>query len=139
MAGFIGGGVPNNPFASAPPPSATSREQLETNIIRSLLVSYYAIVRKNLLDTVPKAIMHFLVNSVRANIQEELVIELYKEDEFSEMLREADDAVKRRSDCETLVRTLEKAHRVVEELRSVPFEGASYDSFASRSPYSQYQ
>ena len=52
-------------------------------------------MRKNLLDTVPKAIMHFLVNSVRANIQEELVIELYKEDEFKEMLREADDAVRR--------------------------------------------
>ena len=53
-------------------------------------------MRKNLLDSVPKAIMHFLVNSVRANIQEELVIELYREDEFADMLREADDAVRRR-------------------------------------------
>ena len=66
-----------------------------TKVIRSLLVSYFSIVKKNLQDSVPKAIMHFLVNSVRANIQEELVIELYREDEFAEMLREADDAVRR--------------------------------------------
>ena len=62
-------------------------------------MSYYGIVRKNLLDSVPKAIMHFLVNSVRANIQEELVIELYREEEFSDMLREADDVRRRRRHC----------------------------------------
>ena len=105
-----------------------NREQLETDIIRSLLVSYYGIVRKNLLDSVPKAIMHFLVNSVRANIQEELVIELYREDEFADMLREADDAVRRRADCVKLVGTLERAQRVVDELRAMPIEGALLDS-----------
>ena len=104
-----------------------NREQLETDIIRSLLVSYYGIVRKNLLDSVPKAIMHFLVNSVRANIQEELVIELYREDEFTEMLREADDAVRRRQDCMRLATTLEKAQRVLDELRAMPIEGALLD------------
>ena len=109
------------------PPRAQmgNREQLETDIIRSLLVSYYGIVRKNLLDSVPKAIMHFLVNSVRANIQEELVIELYREDEFTDMLREADDAVRRREDCVRLVSTLEKAQRVVDELRAMPVEGGT--------------
>ena len=104
-----------------------NREQLETDIIRSLLVSYYGIVRKNLLDSVPKAIMHFLVNSVRANIQEELVIELYREDDFTEMLKEADDAVRRRQDCVRLVGTLEKAQRVLDELRAMPIEGALLD------------
>ena len=79
-------------------------------------------MRKNLLDSVPKAIMHFMVNSVRSNIQEELVIELYKEDEFAEMLREADDAVRRRDEAVALVGQLEKAQRVVDELRALPID-----------------
>ena len=97
-----------------------AREQLETDIIRSLLVSYYGIVRKNLLDSVPKAIMHFLVNSVRANVQEELVIALYKEDEFADMLCEADDTVRRRDEASKLVASLERASRIFDELRAMP-------------------
>ena len=121
--------MPANPFQTPPPPPASSpasamrangtREQLETDIIRSLLVSYYGIVRKNLQDSVPKAIMHFLVNAVRGNIQNELVAELYKEGEFDEMLKETDDAVRRRKDCAALVGALERAQRVVDEMRSM--------------------
>ena len=107
-----------------------TREKLETDIIRSLLVSYYGIVRKNLLDSVPKAIMHFLVNSIRTNIQEELVIELYREDEFSDMLKEADDAVRKRDEAGKLVSTLERASRIFDELRAMPIEGAMLETLS---------
>ena len=72
----------------AQPPVPQSREAIETEIIRSLLVSYFAIVKKNLQDSVPKAIMHFLVNQCKAGFQNELVAELYREDEFEQMLCE---------------------------------------------------
>ena len=52
------------------------------------------------------------------------MIELYKEDEFSEMLQEDADAVRKRDECYKTVATLEKAHRVVDELRAMPIEGA---------------
>lgn len=60
--------------------------------------------------------------------QEELVIELYREDEFTEMLREADDAVRRRQEVTALIATLERAQRVVDELRAMPIEGAVLES-----------
>ena len=44
-----------------------------------LIKSYFLIVRKNIQDSVPKAIMHFLVNYVQDNLQSELVSHLYKQ------------------------------------------------------------
>lgn len=44
-------------------PSETHSEQgtIEITVTKLLLRSYYGIVRKNIEDSVPKAIMHFLV------------------------------------------------------------------------------
>ena len=43
---------------------------------RSLMSSYYDIVRKNFMDLVPKAIMHFLVLFAKDRIESELVEQL---------------------------------------------------------------
>ncbi|VFQ62961.1 unnamed protein product [Cuscuta campestris] len=44
-----------------PSENHTEQEAIEINIIKLLLRSYYNIVRKNIKDYVPKAIMYFLV------------------------------------------------------------------------------
>ena len=103
--------------ARPPPPPQHSREAIETDIIRSLLVSYFGIVKKNLQDAVPKAIMHFLVNQTKTGFQNELVAELYREGEFEQMLCEAPETVRRRKECADVVRALEKAVDVLGELR----------------------
>ena len=43
-------------------PPLTERERIETDLIRSLISSYFLIVRESIQDLVPKAIMHLLVN-----------------------------------------------------------------------------
>lgn len=39
-------------------PQLSMREEMETNLIRSLICSYFAIVRQTIQDLVPKAVMH---------------------------------------------------------------------------------
>merc|ERR1712232_68460 len=84
----------NNPFQSSPggpitlmmPTSirATSpmnqKEKFETELIKQLISSYFDIVCTNICDTIPKTIMHFLVNTSKANMQNQLVEHLYKEE-----------------------------------------------------------
>ena len=56
----------------------TDRELIETAVIKTLIQSYYNIVRKNICDLIPKAIMAFLVNQSKAELQSELVRAMYK-------------------------------------------------------------
>jgi dynamin 1-like protein len=55
--------VPDSMRQTDVPP--TERERVEMEIIKSLIESYFRIVRKNFIDMVPKTIMYFLVNHVR--------------------------------------------------------------------------
>ncbi|KAG1126176.1 hypothetical protein G6F61_002193 [Rhizopus arrhizus] len=66
----------------------TDKEELEIQLIRTLITSYFNIVKKNIQDLVPKSIMHLLVNHSRESIQNRLVSTLYKEEIFDELLQE---------------------------------------------------
>lgn len=57
------GGFLQPPVILKPSENQTEQEALEIAITKLLLKSYYDIVRKNVEDSVPKAIMHFLVLS----------------------------------------------------------------------------
>lgn len=56
-------------------------------------------MRKSIQDSVPKAIMHFLVNFVKNNLQSELVTHLYKSESVEELLNESEHISKRRKDA----------------------------------------
>ena len=66
----------------------TSRGEMETKIIKNLIVSYFNIVRKNINDSVQKTTMTFLINQSKNNALKELVSVLYKEKDISELLVE---------------------------------------------------
>ena len=113
--------VPDTMRQTDAPPS--DRERVETEIIKSLIESYFSIVRKNYIDSVPKTIMYFLVNHVKDELQNELVSELYREAEIGHLMREADDIAQRRRTCVEMKELLEKALEIVNEVRD-------YNSFA---------
>jgi len=95
----------------------TPQEKFETQLIQELISSYFGIVCKNLQDTVPKSIMHFLVSTSKTNMQNELVKHLYKEDLLEELLEENPEIATRRKRCKEMLDALMKANAVLMELR----------------------
>eukprot|EP00166_Cyanidium_caldarium_P000202 ctg_1073.g448 len=68
------------------------RDKDDIELIRTLLASYFDVVRVNMMDLVPKAIMCFLVVRARDRMQSRLVSELYKPERFDGGAAAARDA-----------------------------------------------
>ena len=107
--------VPTNMKQTDIPPS--DRELSEMHVIKSLIESYFKVVRKTFIDMVPKTIMFFLVNHVKDAMQNELVSELYREAEIETLMKEADDVAERREQSEEMRDLLGKALEIVNEAR----------------------
>ncbi|KAL0454344.1 UNVERIFIED_CONTAM: Dynamin-related protein 3A [Sesamum latifolium] len=96
--------------------SERDQEAIEITVTKLLLRSYYDIVRKNIEDSIPKAIMHFLVNHTKRELHNVFIKKLYRDNLFEEMLQEPDEvAMKRKRTRETL-RVLQQAFRTLDEL-----------------------
>merc|ERR1712001_550798 len=95
----------------------TEREQRDREVIERLIKSYFYIVRKSIQDAVPKAIMHFLVNYVKDNLQSELVSSLYKQEEIDSVLSESEHIGERRKEAAEMLQALQKAGQIISEIR----------------------
>jgi dynamin 1-like protein len=95
----------------------TSRDQVEMDVIKSLVDSYFGIIRKNFIDMTPKVIMYMLVNHARETLQNELVTELYRDAEIGQLLQEAEDIAVRRQTCNEMKELLGRALDIVNEVR----------------------
>jgi len=101
--------MPNN--------APSDRERVEIDIIKSLIASYFNVVRKNIVDAVPKSIMFFMVNTAKDVIQRECVSQLYKPEYFDTLLKEADDIRERREKCKESLRILRCAVDAISHIR----------------------
>ncbi|TIB72673.1 hypothetical protein E3Q17_01421 [Wallemia mellicola] len=96
--------------------AVSEREDMETTLIRSLIASYFSIVRQTIEDLVPKAIMHLLVNFSREVIQDKLVASLYNPDMFDELLYEDENIVNERTRVKNLMDAYKQAFQVLAEV-----------------------
>jgi dynamin 1-like protein len=119
-----GGGPPQVVHLPQVPPTMkqtdfpiSDREVTEMQVIKSLIESYFRVVRKTFIDMVPKTIMYFLVNHVKDAMQNELVSELYREQEIMGLMKEAEDVAQKRSTCTEMRDLLSKALEIVNEVR----------------------
>ncbi|CAN6458982.1 unnamed protein product [Victoria cruziana] len=92
-----------------PSEAETEHESIEIAVTKLLLKSYYDIVRKNIQDLIPKAIMHFLVNHAKRDLHSVLIQKLYRENLFEEMLQEREEVATKRKQCRELLHVLQQA------------------------------
>ncbi|CAK5279321.1 unnamed protein product [Mycena citricolor] len=101
------------PAVIKPQAALSERETMETEVIKLLINSYFNIVKREMIDMVPKAISLTLVSHATKNLQRELLQELYKPEVLDELLKESEHVVARRKELVTLVAALNKAEEFV--------------------------
>ncbi|KAG8697245.1 Dynamin- GTPase protein [Ceratobasidium sp. 395] len=101
-------------------PASSQRDEWETSLIRSLINSYFGIVRQTIQDIVPKAIMHLLVNHTSQHVQNRLVSSLYKPDRFDELLHEDENLVTERARVKALLDAYKEAFKTLSEVSLKP-------------------
>ncbi|KAI3702240.1 hypothetical protein L6452_27969 [Arctium lappa] len=104
------------PTVLRPSDANSDQEAIEIHVTKLLLRSYYDIVRKNIEDYVPKAIMHFLVNHTKRELHNVFIKKLYRDDLFEQMLQEPDEVAIKRKRTRDLLRVLQQAFRTLDEL-----------------------
>ena len=85
-----------------------------------LIHSYFNIVKREMIDMVPKAISLTLVSHSKENLQRELLQELYKPEVLDDLLKESEFVVSRRKEVVSMVQALNKAEECV--FLSLPLE-----------------
>jgi replication fork clamp-binding protein CrfC len=89
--------------------STCPRPSVKRVDIELLIHSYFNIVKREMIDMVPKAIMLNLVEHSKETLQRELLQELYKPEVLDELLKESEYVISRRKEVNTMLQALNKA------------------------------
>ncbi|KAK3365869.1 Dynamin central region-domain-containing protein [Lasiosphaeria ovina] len=110
--------------AMEPPPptlkasgTLSERENIEVEVIKLLINSYYNIVKRTMIDMVPKAIMLTLVQLTKDEMQKELLENMYRQSELDDLLKESDYTTRRRKECQQMVESLSRASEIVSQVQ----------------------
>ncbi|KAK4250645.1 hypothetical protein VTI28DRAFT_3680 [Corynascus sepedonium] len=110
--------------AMEPPPptlkasgTLSEREGIEVEVIKLLISSYYNIVKRTMIDMVPKAIMLNLVSFTKEEMQKELLENMYRQSELDDLLKESEYTVRRRKECQQMVESLSRASEIVSQVQ----------------------
>lgn len=97
----------------------SSREVMETCIIKNLISSYFQVVKKNISDLVPKTIMCFLVNESKRMAETEMINQLYKSSELDLLLQEDPYIARKRKQAKDSLINLKKSLEVLSEIKDL--------------------
>lgn len=126
-----------NPPSILRPGETETEYQVEIVVTKILITSYYDIVRRNIQDLVPKAIMHYLVNHAKRHLLGTFIEKLYRENLFEDLLQEQDEVVTKRRRTVEMCHALQQAVETLDEFVADISTQRSSDSM-NASPKSSY-
>lgn len=91
----------------------SEQEAIEIEIIKSMVVSYFEIVKKIVIDQVPKAIMNELVKKSELSMQETLFKEIYDKGDLDSIASESEEIKAERNRVETTLKALKRAYDII--------------------------
>lgn len=115
-----------------------ANRRMLTKSLELLISSYYNIVKRTMIDMVPKAIMLNLVQYVlvskpligmlaaneatpyrytKTEMQKELLENMYRATELDDLLKESDYTIRRRKECQQMVESLSRASEIVSQVQ----------------------
>jgi replication fork clamp-binding protein CrfC len=107
------------PIVIKPKGPLSTEEELKNDLIKKLLESYFKIVKKNVQDAIPKAIMYTLVNRSRSNLNQKLIHELVvgrSVAQIDELLSAAPEILARFKNTKDNADKLKKALEILNEI-----------------------
>lgn len=113
--------------------------QVET--IRNLVDSYMKIINKTTRDLVPKIIMHFIINSVREFIKNEIIAYIYSQGDQSSLMEESAEEANKRDETLRIYHSTKDALKIIGDVASSTISdgGPSRPAYESRSSYTESQ
>lgn len=91
----------------------SQQEVMEIGIIKSMVTSYFEIIKKIIIDQVPKAIMAELVKKSEDSIQEVLFKEIYDRPDLESLISESKEIVTERARLEETLKGLKQAYDIM--------------------------
>ncbi|KAJ5222097.1 Vacuolar protein sorting-associated protein 1 [Penicillium citrinum] len=85
--------------------------------VKLLITSYFNIVKRTMIDMVPKAVMYTLVQFTKDEMQRELLENMYRNNELDDLLKESDYTIRRRKECQQMVESLSRASEIVSQVQ----------------------
>ena len=104
------------------PGQPSSRDTMETNIIKNLISSYFLVVKKSICDYVPKTIMCFLVNKSKVLAEKELVSQLYNSNDIQNLLEEDPIIAKKRKYCKDILINLKTSLETLNDIKDLKMD-----------------
>lgn len=86
-----------------------------------LIHSYFNIIKREMIDMVPKSISLTLVQHSKDLIQKELLQELYKPDVLEDLMKESPVVIERRAEVVKMLTALNKAEEYVSHSHFLSF------------------